>query len=174
MLRGQASFCVRVARCIVKKADKSNRNNLMIAGLEKNYTAKQTILVDGVATLQPQVIAVLQAANDASSATAAAEAAYHKAVADEAAAEAAADVTYLSLKAYFLLSNKKTPQVLSDYGLEPVAKQVPTAEVKAAAAKKRAATVAARGVVGKRKRAAITAPAPAATTPAPAVTTPKS
>jgi hypothetical protein len=155
----------------VTKADKANRNNLMIAGLEKNYTAKQTVLVDGVATLQPQVIAVLQASNDAQSATAVAEAAYHKAVADEAAAEAAADATYLSLKGYFLLVNKKTPEVLADYGLEPVVKQVPTAATKAAAAKKRAATVAARGVVGKRKRAAITAPAASTATPG---TTPKS
>jgi len=157
----------------VNKAAKSNRNRLMIAGLEKNYSAKQTVLVDGVATPQPQVIAVLQASNDAADATAAAEAAYHKAVADEAAAEVAADATYTFLRSYFLLLNKKTPEVLPDYGLEPVVRQVPTAATKAAAAAKRKATVAARGVVGKRKRAAVTAPAPAVTPPATPVTTPK-
>jgi len=156
------------------KVTRINRNRLMIAGLEKNYTAKQTVLVDGVATLQPQIIAVLQASSDAADATAAAEAAYHKAVADEAAADAASDATYLSLKEYFLILNKKTPEALSDYGLQPVVKQVPTAAVKAAAAAKRKATVAARGVVGKRKRAAVTAPAPAVTPPASTVTTPKS
>jgi hypothetical protein len=158
----------------LNKAAKTNRNRLMIAGLEKNYTAKQTVLVDGVATLQPQIIAVLQGYSDAADATAAAEAAYHKAVADEAAADAAADATYLSLKDLFLLMNKKTPEVLPDYGLQPVVKQVPTPAVKAAAALKRKATVAARGVVGKRKRAAVTAPAPAVTPPAPTSTTPKS
>jgi len=155
------------------KVTRIDRNRLMIAGLQKNYTATQTVPVGGVATLQPLVIAVLQASSVTADATAAAEAAYHKAVADEAAANAAADTTYLSLKDYYLIVNKKTPQVLADYGLQLVVKQVPTAAVKAAAAAKRKATVAARGVVGTRKRAAVTAPAPAATPPATPGTTPK-
>jgi hypothetical protein len=114
-----------------------------------------------------------KAPSDTADATAAAEAAYHKAVADEAAADAAADATYQSLKEYYLVVNKNTPQVLADYGLEPVVRQVPTAATKAAAAAKRKATLAARGVVGTRKRAAITAPAPAATPPVTPGTTPK-
>jgi phage-related minor tail protein len=165
----------------MNKVNRINRNRLMIAGLDKNYTAKQTVLVDGVATLQPQVIAVLQAPSDAADVTAAAEAAYHKAVADENAANAAADATFLSLKNYFLLVNKKTPEVLADYGLEPVVKKVPTAATKAAAAVKQQATRAARGTKGPKQRKAITAsaaPAPAPATPVPApatpVTTPKS
>ena len=157
----------------LNKVNRISRNRLMIAGLEKNYTATQTVLVGGVATLQPLVIAVLQASSDTADVTAAAEAAYHKAVANEAAANAAADAAYLSLKDYFLIVNKKTPEVLASYGVEPVVKQVPTAATKAAAAAKRKATLAARGVVGTRKRAAITAPAPVTTTPATQGTTPK-
>lgn len=147
------------------KVTRIDRNRLMIAGLQKNYTATQTVPVGGVATLQPLVIAVLKASSDTADATAAAEAAYHKAVADEAAANEAADATYLSLKDYYLIVNQKTPQVLADYGLQPVVKQVPTAATKAAAAAKRKATLAARGVVGTRKRAAVKAPTPPVTTP---------
>jgi hypothetical protein len=150
----------------MNKAKKINRNRQMIAGVQKHYGPNDTILVDGVATKQTDVVATLQAPITASDATSAAEAAFHAAVAQEVAANATADTTFQGLKAYFLSINAKTPGVLADYGVEPVVKQVPTAAVKAAAATKRAETVAARGVVGKRKRAAIKAPAPSAAAPA--------
>lgn len=163
------------------KIERINRNRQMIAGLQKNYTTKQTVLVDGVATPQPQVVAVLQASNDAADATTAAEAAYHKAVADEDAANAAADTAFLSLKDYFLLANKKTPEVLADYGLEPETRKEPSAATKAAAAQKLRATRALRGTKGPKQRKAITAsdaaaPAPVtqATAPGTTPTTPKS
>lgn len=159
----------------MNKANRINRNRQMIAGLQKNYTTKQTVPVDGVDTPQPQVVAVLQASNDAADATAAAEAAYHKAVADEAAAYAAGDATYLSLKDYFLLMNKKTPEALADYGLEPETRKTPTVATKAAAAQKQQATRVLRGTKGPKQRKAITAsaaPAPAPATPATASATP--
>jgi len=154
----------------MNKADKTNRNRLMIAGVEKHYGASSTILVDGVATKQKDVIAALQAPIDAGDATTAAEAAFHKAVADEQAADAAADTMYQGLKSYFLSIYAKQPQVLADYGLAPVARKKPTAATKAAAAVKAQATRAARGTKGKQQRKAVKAPA--AATPAPATPVP--
>ena len=90
------------------------------------------------------------------------------------AANAAADTSYQGLKSYFLSIYATTSELLADYGLSLVVPKQPTAAVKAAAAVKRKATITARGIVGKRKRAAVTAPAPAAAPPAPTSTTPKS
>ncbi len=158
----------------MNKAKKTNRNRQMIAGVQKHYGPSDMILVNGVPTKQTDVVATLQAPITASDATATAEAAFHTAVSKEDAASTAADTTYQGLKSYFLSIYATTSEVLADYGLALVVPKEPTAAVKAAAAAKRKATLAARGVVGKRKRAAITAPAPAATAPAPTSTTPKS
>jgi hypothetical protein len=158
----------------MNKAKKINRNRQMIAGVQKHYGPNDTILVDGVPTKQTDVVAKLQAPITASDATATAEAAFHGAVSQEEAANTAADTTYQGLKSYFLSIYATSTGTLADYGLSVVVKKEPTAATKAAAAAKRKATVAARGVVGKRKRAAVTAPAPAVTPPASTPTTPKS
>jgi hypothetical protein len=157
----------------MNKASKSNRNRQMIAGVQKHYGPNDTVLVDGVPTKQTEVVAKLQAPITASDATATAEAAFHTAVANEDAATTAADTTYQGLKSYFLSIYATTSEVLADYGVSIVVPKPPSAATKAAAAAKRKATLAARGVVGTRKRAAITAPAPAATPPATPGTTPK-
>jgi hypothetical protein len=158
----------------MNKAKKTSRNRQMIAGVQKHYGPNDTILVDGVATKQTDVVAKLQAPITASDVTATAEAAFHTAVSDEEAANAAADTSYQGLKSYFLSIYATTSELLADYGLSLVVPKQPTAAVKAAAAVKRKATITARGIVGKRKRAAVTAPAPAAAPPAPTSTTPKS
>jgi hypothetical protein len=157
----------------MNKAKKANRNRQMIAGVQKHYGPNDTILVDGVPTKQTDVVAKLTAPIAAGDATAAAEAAFHKAVADEEAASTAADATYQGLKSYFLSIYATSSENLADYGLSVTVPKVPTAATKAAAAAKRKATLEARGVVGKRKRAAVKAPAPEATAPAAAVPTPK-
>lgn len=143
----------------------------MAAGVQKHFGPNDTILVDGVPTKQPDVVARLLAPESAGGLTTTAEAAFHKAVADEAAADQVADDTYQGLKSYFLSILKKQPEVLADYGLTLVVPRVPTAATKAAAAAKRKATLAARGPVGKRQRAAVKAPATAGAT---TTTTPKS
>jgi hypothetical protein len=156
----------------MNKADTLNRNRLMIAGVQKNYGANSTILVDGVPTKQKDVIAALQAPEDAANATTTAEAAFHQAVAEEKAANVAADTMYQGLKSYFLSVNAKQPQVLADYGLAPVVRKQPTAATKAAAAVKAQATRAARGTKGKNQRKAIKAPVAATPAPATPATTP--
>ncbi|HEY8091623.1 MAG TPA: hypothetical protein VIF09_27345 [Polyangiaceae bacterium] len=122
------------------KVTRNERNRLMIGGLQKNYKPTDTVLVAGVPTPQPAVCGVLQASNDATDRAAAAETAYHQAVAEQEAAVARAEATYTALKDYFLVVNKSTPQVLGDYGLSPVVRKPPTAEVKAAAVAKAKAT----------------------------------
>jgi hypothetical protein len=156
------------------KADKANRNRLMIGGLQKNYGPKDTVLVGGVPTPQPEIVATLQAEIDAGDRTASAEASYHKAVADEEAATAKADAVFLDLKHYFLVTLKNAPEKLKDYGLEPPTKKTPTAATKAAAATKQRETRVLRGTKGKRQRAAVKATTPAAPPPAPTTPTTKS
>jgi hypothetical protein len=146
----------------------------MIVGVQKHYGANDTISVNGVLMKQTDIVAKLQAPITASDTTAASEAAFHKAVADEDATEAAADATYKGLKATLVPQYAGSTDSLADYGLSVTVKRVPSAATVAAAVEKRKATLAARGVVGKRKRAAITAPAPAAATPAAGVTPPAS
>jgi hypothetical protein len=175
MSRGPAWSFVRNEKTMRSKADRINQFRQMIAGLEKNYTPQQTILADGIPTLQPQIIAVLKAPIDAVDATTAADAAYHKAVADEGAANVAADATFLSVKEYLLLANKKTPDKLADYGLKPETRKKPSAATKAAAIEKMIATREARGTKGPKQRKAIkapAAPAPAPAEPAPTPATP--
>jgi hypothetical protein len=151
----------------MNKGNKANRNRLMIAGVQKHYGPKDTVLVDGVPTPQPDVVSTLQAAVDADDKTASAEAAYHKTVADGQAASTKADALFLSLKDYFLVIYKKDPTTLKDYGLAPVVKRTPSAATKAAAAAKQKATRALRGTKGKRQKAPVKAP-PVVMVPVPA------
>jgi hypothetical protein len=158
----------------MNKAEKANRNRQMIAGVQKHYGVKDTILVDGVATKQTDIVARLQAPVAAADLTTTNEAAFHKAVADEKTANATADATYQGLKSYYLSIYASSTETLADYGLSVVTKKEPSAATKAAAVAKREATRAARGTTGKSQPAAVTAPAPAATTPASTATPPKS
>lgn len=143
----------------MNKGNKANRNRLMIAGVQKHYGPKDTVLVDGVPTPQPQVVATLQAAVDADDKTASSEAAFHKAVSDGRDANAKGDALFLSLKEYFLVIHKKDPETLKDYGLARVVKRKPSAVTKAAAAEKQRATRKLRGTRGKRQKAPVKSPA---------------
>jgi hypothetical protein len=153
----------------MNKGNKANRNRLMIAGVQKHYGPKDTVLVDGVPTPQPQVVATLQAAVDADDKTASSETAFHKAVSDGRAANAEGDAMFLSLKEYFLVIHKKDPQTLKDYGLSLVVKHKPSTLTKAAATEKQKATRKLRGTQGKRQKAPVKSP-PVVMVPAPATT----
>ncbi|HEY1694751.1 MAG TPA: hypothetical protein VGG39_21415 [Polyangiaceae bacterium] len=156
------------------KVNRIDRNRRMIAGLQKHYEPTDTVLVDGVAVQQQAIVSTLQASSDATDATDTAEAAYHKAVAGETAANEKADATFASVKDYFLLVNKSTPEVLTDYGLEAVVKKSPTVATKAAAVAKSKATKAAGGKKAVASQATVPASAPLAPAAATPSTTPKS
>jgi hypothetical protein len=145
------------------KTSRNDRNRQAIAGVQKHITS--TVVLDGVSYPPAQVVSVLQDAITKTDATAAAEGAYHQAVAAEDAATTLADSVFEALKGVVLNQFKGQPTVLSDFGLtEPVRKE-PSAATKAAAAAKRKATLAA-----KKAAKAATATREPATPPA----TPKS
>ncbi len=165
MLRGRERFSLMTRVKTMNKAEKTNRNRQMSAGVQKHYGANDTILVDGVPTKQPEIVTRLQAPVAAADLTASSEAAFHKAVADEKAANATADATFQGLKSYFLSIYATSTETLTDYGLSPVVKKEPSAATKAAAVAKREATRAARGTSAKSEPAAVTTPVPPVTTP---------
>jgi len=162
------------------KANRIQSFRTMITGVKTNVDPKATIPIAGTPTPQPTAVAALQAYIDASDAVTLAEAAFHEAVAKQDAAFAAANGTYLGVKAYALATYVKQPTVLGTFGLQVPVRKVPDAATKAAAVAKAKATRLLRGTTSKKQKALIKAPAaPAPAAPAPAATssattTPKS
>ena len=129
----------------------------MVAGFQKDFTAKQSLTVEGTAMLQPAILAQLKAelavitdADDARNALAA-KVAVKK-------AGAAGTKSFLSqleaaLKTAFGSGN---PQ-LQDFGIAPPkAKKALTVEQKALSVAAAKGTKKARGIIGKNQRAKIT------------------
>jgi hypothetical protein len=151
----------------IAKPTRSDRNRTMIAGVQKHLSASPTITLGGQTFTLAALIKVLQDEIDTASATLVAEGVFHKAVAAEQAAMAAGEPVFRALRAFVLNLFEGQTDVLADFGITVVARQVPSAATKAAAALKAKATREARGTGGKRQKAKIkaTAPAAAATTP---------
>jgi len=151
----------------IAKPDRSDRNRTMIAGVQKHLSGSATITLDGQPLTQAALIKVLQDEIDTAGATLVAEGTFHKAVAAEQAAVAAGEPVFRALRAFVLNLYEGQTDVLADFGVTVIARQVPTAATKAAAALKAKATRAARGTGGARQKAKITGTAPAtpATTP---------
>jgi len=155
----------------IAKPTRSDRNRTMIAGVEKHLSASPTITLGGQLLTMAALIKFLQNEIDTAAATLVAEGAFHVAVTAEQAATTAGEPVFRALKAFVLNLFEGQTDVLADFGITVVARQVPTAATKAAAALKAKATRAARGTGGKRQKAKITGAAPA--TPATTPTTPK-
>ncbi|HEY3816534.1 MAG TPA: hypothetical protein VGL81_05150 [Polyangiaceae bacterium] len=151
----------------IAKPDRSDRNRTMIAGIQKRLSTTPTITLNGQPFTTAALITFFQDEIDTAGATLLAEGAFHKAVAAEKAAVAAGEPVFRALRAFLLNLFEGQPDVLADFGITVVARQVPSAATKAAAALKAKATRAARGTGGKRQKAKITGAAPAtpATTP---------
>jgi len=122
--------------------------------------------VHGTPATEPQAEAVYQACIDTRATLTNLRGQVAAALAARNTADAAMKTFDAGLESWVEATFGPTSQAAVDFGYakKPVAK--PTVAVKAAAVKKAQATVKARGVVGKKKRAAVEA--------APAVTTPKS
>jgi len=129
----------------------------MITGVQSNVGTKATIGIQGTVMAQPVIVSSLQGFIDAADATATALAAYREAVARQKLASAAANATYLGVKAYALGQYGKMPSTLGEFGLQVPVRKTPVVATKAAANAKREA-----------KRTAKTAGATPAATPAPA------
>ncbi|HUB06804.1 MAG TPA: hypothetical protein VMB50_07385, partial [Myxococcales bacterium] len=134
-----------------------SRLTAMAAGFNKDFTAKQSLPVEGTTMLQPailsQVATYLGIVNDAENA--------RTALASKVAAKKAAmpDITKFlaaletSLKSAF---GSGSPE-LQDFGIAPPkTKKQPSAQTKAVATANAKATKAARGIIGKNARSKIT------------------
>jgi hypothetical protein len=156
----------------IAKPTRSDRNRTMIAGAQKHLSATPTITLDGQTLTLAALIKFLQDEIDTAGAALVAEGTFHDAVAAEHAATAAGEPVFRALRAFVLNLFTGQTDVLADFGITVIARQVPTAATKAAAALKAKATRAARGTGGKRQKAKITATAPAAPATTPPATKP--
>jgi hypothetical protein len=146
----------------------TNRNRQMIAGVQKHWGSTPTIPIDGQPTAPKDVVATLQAANDAIAAAGVAEKAFHDATTAQKAALAKARVLSAGLKVLVKNQLGSSESILNDFGITTRSRQVPTAQTAAKAVVKRAATRAARHTAGPRQKASVhgtvetASPAPAA------------
>jgi hypothetical protein len=79
---------------------------------------------------------------------------------------------FRALRAFVINLFKGQTNVLADFGITVIARQVPTVDTKAAAALKAKATRAARGTGGKRQKAKIKGAVPTAPATTPPATKP--
>jgi hypothetical protein len=134
-----------------------NRLTSMAAGFQKDFTAKQSLTVNGTSMLQPAILSQLAAELALLTDTDAARTALANAVAAKKAG-AAGTTLFLSqleqaLKTTFGSGN---PQ-LQDFGIAPPkAKKQLTVEQKALSVAAAKGTKKVRGIIGKNQRAAIT------------------
>ena len=153
----------------MNRADRSQKYRAILNGVTAVVGTTGSVPLKGVVTASSDVASKLQLALDAPAKTAAAEAAFHQAVADEQSAAAAADAICLGVKDWALVQYGNQPAVLAQFGLEAPHRKSPTVETKAAAAAKGRQTRAKLGTKGPRqKAAALAAPetAPVAAEPA--------
>jgi hypothetical protein len=153
-----------------------DRCRLAAAGIDKYLATEPTLPIDGAAITPADLKKSLQKQIDAADSTQAARAAWLSASAAEAALHDATVSTLSFLRSFVALKfGSKNEATLADFGFTPRTRKVPSAETKAAAAEKAAATRAARHTMGKRQKAKIkgtVAPsAPAHATPGVATAT---
>jgi hypothetical protein len=151
-----------------------------IAGIGKHY-AGQTLLLDGQSVTAASLVTLFQTVTAASAASDEADTQRTAAIAKTDAAIAAAKPMATAFKALVLTASGKDTATLADFDLTPRKVPVISPEVRAAAAKKAAATRKALGTMGTQQKKAAkkalatqgtpaAAPAPAAA-PTPAVPT---
>jgi hypothetical protein len=125
-------------------------------GTQKHIGATTPVLVAGGTFTSVQIVAQLNSLTALRAAVDSAKSALRARLADERS-KAPTLVAFLQAYEGFVRSAFGTqPDVLADFGLAPrKIKTPPTVEQKAAAKAKRAATRAARGTIGKKKKLAI-------------------
>jgi hypothetical protein len=138
-----------------KNAKAAAATNLM-AGARKRFPSGTQILIGGVFLTIDAILGELQTLVDNRAAVVAAQATARTKVAAEAAQLPALDATLSAFTAFVKLSYRGKADALADFGLEPPKARTPmTAEQKAVAAVKRAATREARGTKGPKAKKAV-------------------
>jgi hypothetical protein len=142
----------------------------IITAVNAHVTA--SILLGGQERSPKQIVAAFTAVLQANTAMDAAKLAYQQKLEAQRAALAVALSIEEQLKAYMQGTYGKSNALLADFGFSPAKPPVKSAQVKADAAVKSAATRVARNTMGPKQKASIhgsvSSPEPAA--PAPAVT----
>jgi hypothetical protein len=161
------------------KSNKSTRiasDLKLMNGLKAHYAETDTFLVSTNSHTVAQVIALIVARTDASTAYDAAHAAWIDAAKVAKQRFTESEAILRGVRNTLRTTLGEDSKALADFGLTPKApKRTLTAEQKAAAAAKRAATRKARNVMGSRQRLKVVAPpaptpnaAPQAASPSPA------
>jgi hypothetical protein len=127
----------------------------LIAGTNKHFPSGSFTLGNAAYTTA-SLVGLLQSLADAIAAADRAHASTKDAVAALRAARAKVGPVMLAYRRQLLTMFETAAEALADFGVQPAKARVPmTSEKKAAAAVKRQATRQARGIVGKKKRAAV-------------------
>ena len=128
----------------------------LAAGIQKHFTGTTPILIGGSTFTPAQVTAQLDQLATLRNDVDAARAVLKKKLADEKKQAPVLRPFYISVVAFVRAAYEGSPVVLADFGLTPKkARKSLSSEQRAVAAAKRASTRAARGTMGKKKRAAI-------------------
>jgi hypothetical protein len=162
------------------KLNRTNANALLLAGTQKHFTSNTAMTFGGGSHLPSEIVTALQSRSAASTATTAAETAFHAAVKAEANTRTQTALLIRQFIAFVLATFGEDTTILADFGLTPRKPAVISPATRVAAAAKAKATRTARGTKGKVQAKAITAspatpaaePAPAAPTAAPTPATP--
>ena len=138
-------------------------DTLLIAGLQKHKAdLPASIKLVGQDVTPDQAVTILQGRIAAANAVPPAKAAYAKTVAAHAAEIQETAELVRDLKTYLIVTNKKSPDVLADYGIVIKKPAVPTTATKMVAVVKRTETRTMRGTKGpkanKTLKAALTGP----------------
>ncbi len=151
------------------KATRQNASRKIVSGIRKHLTESVTLV--GVTYTPSKLAKMFQDGIDVADATDAASKAWHAAVATEKENTQALSGVQTSLRDHVSATYGASSTEFADFGFAPKAVRVVTADTKAEAVKKRAATRAARRTMGSRQRLEVTGEVPPApSTPTTAAT----
>jgi hypothetical protein len=144
------------------KAQSLSRDRTVIAAIAEHFTSSAVLTLDGQSYKAKELQQLLQDQMDTVAAAEAVKAKWRTAVAAARAKTATVAGVMPALRRHVISTYGANSQVMADFGFTQKLGQA-TAEVKAAAVVKRAATRAARGTMGKKQKAKITGIVPPAT-----------
>ncbi len=153
-----------------QKADLEASFTALVKGINTELPTVDTFVLSGKTLLRASVLGTLQARIAASEETKAARTAFHLAVESERAVALDANALRADLKVWLQAHYGAKSTKLQEFGFTPRKRGTTTAATKAAGVQKAKATKKVRGIVGKKQRKLIKAPAQPASTAAPAPT----
>ncbi len=142
----------------VKKGNRKEADLVtqLVAGAQRHLSNIGQLVIEGSTVTPADVEAKLKAFANLRSDVDAARAALKAKLTDERAQLSGLREFFLAFVTFVKAAFGNSPDILADFGVQPkAARKALTIEQKATAAAKRKSTRAARGVIGKRKRAVV-------------------